>query len=367
MRDVRIVKMADVLVNYSLALHPGDVVLIKGSEIAAPLIHAVYEAAVKAGAYPEVQVELTGLTETFLKEASDDLIKTVSPFNRLAMETFNALLSIRGEANLRSLSGVNPERQAARSKANSDISRTFMQRSASGDLRWCVAQFPTHANAQEANMSLADYEDFVFRACGVLEKDAAGFWRQMHADQERAMNLLSQHDNLRIVGPDTDLSLRVGGRTWINSSGEANLPDGEIFTGPVEDSANGYIRFSFPGIYGGKAIEDIWLRFDKGKVVDARAADGEELLKALLNTDAGASYLGELGIGTNFGITRHTRNMLFDEKIGGTVHLAVGGGYPETGSQNESAIHWDMLCDLREGGEIYGDGKLIYKNGQFLY
>jgi aminopeptidase len=240
-----------------------------------------------------------------------------------------------------------------------------MQRSASGALRWCVAQFPTHADAQEANMSLADYEDFVYGACGLLDDDPVAYWRKIHIEQENAIARLTQCKTLRIIGEDTDLTMQVGGRTWVNSSGEANFPDGEIFTGPVENSANGHIRFSFPGIYAGKVIEDIRLRFEGGKVVEATAAQGQELLQALLATDQGASYLGEIGIGANFGITRHTRNMLFDEKIGGTVHLAVGGGYPETGSKNESAIHWDMLCDLRDGGEIYADGQLIYRSGRF--
>lgn len=367
MRDPRVDKTAEVLTHYSLALKPGDKLLIRGSEATAPLIRAVYREAVKIGAYPEVQVMLSGLNEIFLKEASDELLKVEPPFYSMATRTFDALLSIKGEVNLRSLSGVNPERQAIRSKASSKISQTFMQRSATGDLRWCVVQHPTPADAQEANMSLEDYEDFVYRACGVLEPDPVGFWRKMHQDQEQAVNKLAQFDVLRIVGADTDLSLRVSGRTWVNSSGEANFPDGEVFTGPVEESADGYIRFSFPGIYSGKLIEDIRLRFAQGRVVEAKAAQGQELLQALLATDTGASYLGEIGIGTNFGITKHTKNMLFDEKIGGTVHLALGGGYPETGSKNESAIHWDMLCDLRKDGEIYGDGQLIYKSGRFQF
>lgn len=171
---------------------------------------------------------------------------------------------------------------------------------------------------------------------------------------------------LRIVAPDTDLTLRVGGRKWVSADGHNNFPDGEVFTGPVEDSADGYIRFSFPGIYAGKEIEDIRLEFDRGRVVRATARRGEDLLHALLDSDEGARYLGELGIGTNFEIQRFTRNMLFDEKIGGTIHLAVGAGYPETGSRNKSGVHWDMLCDMRDGGEIWADGRLIYRAGRFL-
>ena len=215
-------------------------------------------------------------------------------------------------------------------------------------------------------MSLAEYAEFVFGAGLMNEDDPVAHWREIDAQQDKICQFLNTRSQLRIVSKDTDISMSIAGRKWINCSGHENFPDGEVFTGPVEDSVNGHIRFSFPGIYAGKEIEDIRLEFKDGKVVKATAAKGEELLQALLDTDAGARYVGEVAVGTNFGIQKFTRNMLFDEKIGGTVHLAIGASYPESGGKNESGIHWDMLCDMREGGEIYADGQLIYKSGKFL-
>lgn len=366
MGDVRVERMAKTLVHYSLELKAGDFFIIRGSEATAPLMRAVYREAIEIGAHPEAMVSLDGIPEIFLKYAGDSQLAFVSPLQKLAMERCDALLSIRGDYNTRSLSGVDPTRQARRSKAMGEVNKIFMERSATGALRWCATQFPTHADAQEANMSLEEYSDFVYDACRLNEEDSVGAWRDVHTHQERLVQVMSQLDTLRIIGEGTDLTLRVGGRTWINCSGRANFPDGEIFTGPVEDSANGHVRFSFPGIYAGKEIEDIQLTFENGRVVNAQAARGEALLQALLASDEGASYLGELGIGTNYNIDRVTRNMLFDEKIGGTVHLAIGAGYPESGSTNTSGVHWDMLCDLRSGGEIHGDGNVIYKDGAFL-
>lgn len=367
MFDPRIERMAQVLVRYSLGLKEGDVFLIRGSDLSAPLIKAVYREALRAGAHPEVWTSVPGLAEIFYREASDAQLEFVSPFLKLATETFDAYLAIRGDYNTRALSGVDPARQAKAAKASSGVMKTYMDRAAAGVFRWCGTQYPTHAQAQEANMSLDEYAEFVFQACRLNEDDPVAAWRAVEEEQSRLIERLRGYDQLRIVGDGTDLTLRVGGRTWVSADGKRNFPDGEIFTGPVEDSANGTIRFSFPGIHAGKEIEDIRLTFEQGKVVKASAARGEELLKALLATDEGAAYLGEIGIGTNYGIERFTKNMLFDEKIGGTVHLAVGAGYPETGSKNKSGIHWDMLCDLRSGGEIYGDGELIYKDGKFLF
>ncbi len=366
MGDVRVERMAKTLVHYSLGLNAGDYFVIRGSEATAPLIKAVYREAITVGAHPEVMVGLDGIPEIFFNDANEAQLEFISPMQKLAMERCDALLSIRGDFNTRSLSGVDPSRQARRSKAMGEVNRIFMKRSAEGSLRWCATQFPTHSDAQEANMSLDEYTDFVYGACRLDLEDPVAAWGAVHAHQQRLVEAMSRFDTLRIVGEGTDLTLGVGGRTWINCSGHHNFPDGEIFTGPIEDSANGHIRFSFPGIYAGKEIEDIRLTFESGRVVKAEAARGEELLQALLASDEGASYLGELGIGTNDNIDRVTRNMLFDEKVGGTVHLAVGAGYPESGSANTSGVHWDMLCDLRRGGEIYGDGTLIYKDGAFV-
>lgn len=359
-------RMAKTLIHYSLEIKKGDKLMIQGGELTAPLIREAYREAVRAGAHVTVLGGIEGLTEIFFQEASDEQLEYISPLYKMVYETFDALLVIRGEHNTRALSGVDPQKQALRSKASASLNKIFLSRAAAGELNWCGTQFPTHASAQDAGMSLSDYEAFVYRACQVDNDDPVAKWRSIHQQQDRIIEAIKGIDTLRIVGEDTDLTLRVKDRKWINASGKHNFPDGEIFTGPIEDSANGHIRFSFPGIVRGRQVEDIRLTFKDGKVVHATAKVGEELLKALINSDPGASYLGEIGIGTNYGIERFTQNILFDEKIGGTIHLAVGSGYPETGSVNESGVHWDMLCDLRNGGEIYGDGALIYKDGKFI-
>ncbi|MEW6047773.1 MAG: aminopeptidase [Bacillota bacterium] len=366
MADPRVSKVAQVLVRYSVSVKPGEPVLIQSSELAAPLVREVYREVLRAGGHPEVFAGLPGLAEVFLKEASDEQLAYVSPVRELTVDRYPVHVHIGAPHNVKELSGVDSKKQAARSRALAPLNNRFMERSARGELRWVYAEYPTQALAQEAGMSLADYEEFVFAACHVNDPDPVAAWRRFHDEQERICQALGKADVLRIVAPDTDLTLRVGGRRWENADGRYNFPDGEVFTGPVEDSATGYIRFSFPGIYAGKEIEDIRLEFDNGKVVKATARRGEDLLHALLDSDEGARYLGELGIGTNFEIQRFTRNMLFDEKIGGTIHLAVGAGYPETGSRNKSGVHWDMLCDMRDGGEIWADGRLIYRAGKFL-
>lgn len=366
MIDPRVTRWAEVLVRYSVEVKPGELVLVEGSDLSAPLITEVYREVLRAGGHPDIAVRLPGLSEILLEEGSDAQIQHVSPLSELAVDKYPVHISIGGPHNVKELAGVDPARQAMRSRARASLNNRFMQRAARGELRWVYTEFPTHALAQEAGMSLRDMEAFVLSACRLDRPDPVTAWREVHDEQERLCRFLERCDVLRIVAADTDLTLRVGGRKWENADGRANFPDGEVFTGPVEDSASGYIRFSFPGIFAGKEIEDIRLTFEKGRVVEASARRGEELLQALLDSDPGARYLGELGIGTNFQIQRFTREMLFDEKIGGTIHLAVGSGYPETGSTNQSGIHWDMLCDMRDGGEIYADGKLVYRSGRFL-
>jgi len=359
-------RMAKTLIHYSLSIQKGDKLLIRGSELAAPLILEAYREAIKAGAHVSVVGSFEGLAEIFYKEASDEQLEFIDPLHKLVYETYDAMLGILGAYNTRALSGIDPSRQAISARASAPLLKTMTDRSAADELKWCATIFPTHASAQDANMSLSEYEEFVYRACHVDEEDPVAKWKSMQEQQDRIIDAIKGIDTLRIVGEDTDLTLRVKGRKWISAAGERNFPDGEIFTGPIEDSANGHIRFSFPGIRSGKEIEDIRLTFQDGKVVESSAKVGEDLLKTLLNSDPGASYLGEIGIGTNYGINRFTRNILFDEKIGGTIHLAVGSAYPETGGKNQSGVHWDMLCDLRRGGEIYGDGDLIYKDGKFV-
>ncbi len=364
--DQRMQKLAYVLINYSLKLKKGEKVAIRGEDVALPLMTECYREAIKAGALPQIAVVHPPVSEILLKQGTDEQLAYVADSDMKLAESVDAGLFFWGTRNTRAQSNIDSDRIRARSKATFGINKIYHSREAEGKYRWCGTQYPTEANAQEANMSLAEYEDFVYGAGMIDSPDPIAHWEKIQKEQDRLCGILNGFKTIRYVSKDTDLSFGVGGRKWINCCGFVNFPDGEVFTGPVEDSAEGTIRFSFPGIYMGKEIEDIRLTFEKGKVVKASASKGEDLLHKLLDTDEGARRIGEVAVGTNFGIQQFTRNMLFDEKIGGTVHVALGFAIPASGGKNESAIHWDMLCDMRNGGEIHGDGKVIYRDGKFL-
>lgn len=364
MPDPRVTKLGKLLVNYSLEIKPGQQLRIIATPIASELTLAVYEEAIKAGAHILTSQILPEAEEIFLKLASDEQLDYVSPVSKLIIETFDASLFIDSSPNQRALSGVDPARMARNARARSELNKTFFQRTARGEFRWCVTLYPCNAFAQDADMSLRDYTEFVYSAGMLNDEDPVAFWRQLGENQNKLVDWLKGHDHVTLKGSNIDLVLSIKDRTFINADGKVNFPDGEIFTGPVEDSANGWVRFRYPAIFMDQEITDIELWFENGKVVKEQASKNQELLTSTLNTDAGSRFLGEWGIGTNFGITRFTKNMLFDEKMGGTIHLAVGSSYPETGGKNESAIHWDMLCDMADS-EILIDGDLFYKNGKF--
>ena len=365
MSDPRVTKLAKIMVHYSLALQPGQQVQIRTHPLAEELTLAVYEEAIQAGAYVFIQNAVPGVDEIFYKHASEAQLDYVSPVRKLITETFDASLSIWTEHNTRALSGIDPRRIARVSKAGAPLRKLFMERAAKKELRWCLTAYPSQAMAQEADMSLADYRDFVFSA-GMLDlEDPVAFWKQTGREQQKWADWLKGHDAVTLKGSNVNLKMSIQERIFIPCDGQLNFPDGEIFTGPVEDSAEGWIRFKYPAIGYGQEVTDIELWFEKGKVVKESATKNQELLTQMLNTDPGARYLGEFGIGTNYGIQRFTKNMLFDEKMGGTIHLAVGNGYPESGSKNESGIHWDMLCDMADA-EIRVDGELFYKDGKIV-
>jgi aminopeptidase len=366
MADARVERLAAVLVRYSTSVQPGDKVVINGTPDAAPLILAIHEEVLKAGGHSQPIIALPGGEEAFYRLASDDQLSFIPPIQKLIVESYDALISIRSEHNTRELNGVDPARQRLRSQAMMPVMRTYMQRGATGELKWCGTQYPTAAYAQEADMSLHDYQNFVYSACYCDQEDPVARWQEVHDVQQRLVDWLEGKRQVKVTGPNADLTLSIEGRTFINSDGHHNMPSGEIFTGPVEDSAEGWVRFTYPAVTSGREVTGIELWFEEGKVVKATAKKNEEFLHQMLDADEGARYLGEFAIGTNYGIQRFTKNILFDEKIGGSFHMAVGAGYPETGSQNESAIHWDMICDMQEGGEIYVDGELFYKKGKFV-
>ncbi|MEW6142566.1 MAG: aminopeptidase [Chloroflexota bacterium] len=366
MMDTRVEKLAELIVNYSSAVRKGDKVLIQGSTLAEPLLKALYARVLQAGGLPFVLSALPNTEELFYKYASDEQLKHVPAPVKLMYETYDVRVVILAETNTRALSGVDPRKMVLNQQARTELMKTFMRRAAAGELRWTLAPFPTNAMAQDAEMSLSDYEDFVYGACLPDLNDPVGYWRSFSTWQQHIIDWLKGKSQVHIISPNTDLKLSIAGRTFINSDGHHNLPDGEIFTGPVEDSIEGHVSFTYPTIYGGREVTGVQLRFEKGKVVKASAEKNQDFLLKTLDTDAGARYVGEFAIGTSKGITRFTREILFDEKIDGSFHMALGASYPETGGKNESAIHWDMICDLRQGGEIRVDGELLYRDGKFV-
>jgi len=251
-------------------------------------------------------------------------------------------------------------------KSGAPLTKIFMERSAREELHWVGCMYPTFASAQDAGMSLTNYESFVFSACKLDSKNPVAKWKKVSKFNARLINYLRRKKKIRIVADETDLTYNVAGRKWINCDGAANFPDGEVFTAPIEDSAEGHIRFTFPAVFGGREVEDVRIEFKNGKAFKATASRGGSFMNAMLDSDRGARYLGEVAIGTNYDIKNFSKNTLFDEKIGGTIHMALGAAYPETGGKNKSGLHWDMVCDLRKGGEIYADGELFYRNGKFL-
>jgi len=365
MTDQRVTRLAKVLVQYSMGIQPGWKLVNRTSPLGEELALAVYIEALKAGANVINEIELPGAGEAFYKYATDEQLDWVSPVRRLTTETFDASLYIDATDNTRTLSGIDPNRKVRARKAGAALSKLFLERAARGEMHWCYTAFPTQAAAQEADMSLTDYQDFVYKA-GLLElDDPVVGWQAERELQLKVVRWLAGKDKVVLKGENIDLSFSVKGRTFEPCAGEMNFPDGEIFTGPVEGSAQGWVRFRYPAIYEGQEVNDVELRFENGRCVQEKASKGQELLTSLLNSDAGARYLGEWGIGTNYGIQRFTKNMLFDEKMGGTIHLALGAGYPETGSVNDSGIHWDMLCDMAQS-EVRVDGELFYKDGKIV-
>jgi aminopeptidase len=366
MSDPRVERLADLLVDYSLGLTEGQVLRIDSLDAGSPLVFALYGRALRAGALPYTNVGLSGLGETLLRHGSEEQLTYLSPIQWEEIEQLDALVTIWSESNTRALSRIEPDRHAAYIAAQRKLSNRRWERISSGEMSWCGTLFPTNAHAQEAEMSLAEYEDFVFAACHVHEEDPASHWRSVSTHLSARATELGARRELRIVGPDTDLRLAVAGRTWLAADGRYNMPDGEVFTSPIETETEGEIRYTFPALYHGREVVDVRLRFEAGRVVRAQASRGNDYLQSLLEMDAGARVLGEVAFGLNYEIDRFTRNILFDEKIGGTMHLALGSGFPQAGGQNTSGLHWDMICDLRDEGEVYADGELIWKAGRFL-
>ena len=360
MLDSRVCKLAHLLVNYSLTVKPGEKFLIDTDRLGEPLALEVYRAGMQAGAHVTMKVSFPQASEIFYKYGSDAQIEYVPPIMSV-YQTYDRILSIFASQNTRSLSGTDPAKRAKWLKANKTWFKLMNNREGLGE--WCSTLFPTHAAAQQANMSLEEFEDFVFHAGMLDQADPIAGWTALGAKMQRLADWLNVRDKVVIKGSDVDLQLSVKGRIFRAADGKANFPDGEVSTSPIEDSANGWIRFRYPAIVMGQEVTNIQMWFEDGKVVKETADKGQAALTALLNTDAGSRYLGEFAVGTNYNVTRRTGNMLFDEKMGGTIHVALGEGFALRGGKNESGLHWDILCDMQES-EITVDGELFYCNGK---
>jgi aminopeptidase len=358
-------KYAQVLINYSLDVHKGHKLLIVSSYLAEPLVRECYKEAIKAGAFPELQISINGTDKAFFDYASKEQLEYVSPLKKHVYENYDRLLHIEALFNPKELQNVDPAKKQIANASKAGLNKIFMQRSAQETLKWTLCVFPTNAMAQESGMSISEYEDFVYNACYLYEDDPKAKWESLKDEQQRIVDFLNSKKQMRFVGEGTDITFSTAGKTWINSGGTTNMPSGEIFTAPGETSVNGKIRFSYPGIYMGQEIEDISLEVKDGLVVGWNALKGKQLLDKIMEIP-GARRFGEAAIGTNYSIKKFTRNMLFDEKIGGTIHMALGAAYPESGGTNESSVHWDLLADMHANGKIYADEQLIYKDGKFI-
>lgn len=360
-------KYADVLVNYSVKVKKGDLVVIKSeTHLAEPLIKEIYKLILKNGANPIVRCGIPSLSEIFIKNANDEQLEFIDEISKLEYDKVDKVISIGCPLNVKSMANSDSDKMAKRSKATRSLSQTLLKRSEAGELNWVIADFPTQALAQEAKMSLDEYTDFIIQSCYLDLENPTQKWLEIGAEQNRIANILNGTKILHITGEKTDITFNVENRKWISCDGLNNFPDGEIFTSPVEDSANGEIYFDFPAIYRGNMSHKIHLTLENGKVVKSSAEVGEDFLNSMLDMDEGSRFVGEIAIGTNERIKKVTGNILFDEKIGGSIHMALGASYPETGGVNVSGLHWDIIKNMQVNSSIYADDKLIYKDGKFV-
>jgi len=361
-------KLAQILVDHSSKVGPGDRVAIETTTNAQGLVREIYQLVLQRGGYPHILLNLPEQEKILFEYANDEQLTFTPSFQKLVTEQFEVYIRVRADLDPRLLSDVPGSKQALRQKGMALVRNTMLQRGATNALRWVLSQIPTEGYATEAGMSMDEYSDFAFSACHADENtpDPVAYWENIRKQQLKMIESIEGHNQVRLKGANVDLSLSIKGRKFNNSYGLHNMPDGEIYTGPVEDSASGWVKFTYPAIYQGQMVEGVELQFEKGRVISAKAKMGEQLLLAMIASDEGSHYLGEFAIGTNYEINRFTRNILFDEKLGGTFHVALGAGYPETGSRNTSTIHWDMICDMRHDSEIQVDGVSIYRDGRFI-
>lgn len=359
-------KYAALLVNYCLEVKEGEKLYINTSTLAEPLVREVFREATRQGAHVHTNFSFMGQNRIFMEEANDLQLTYVSPFFKQVVEEFDCYLYIRAPFNLREDQNISPDKSQIRGAAMKDINNTYFARTATRELKRNLCQFPTLASAQQAGMSLEEYQKFVFGACNLFDEDPTQSWLNRRADQQEIVDLLNGRETVRYRGEGIDISFSTKGRTWINSDGQTNMPSGEVYTSPVEDSVNGTIHFSYPGLYGGHEVEGVTLWVKDGYIEKWEATRGKDFLDQIFSRK-GTRRFGEAAVGTNYNINRMTKNILFDEKIGGTVHMAIGQSYLQCGGKNESSVHWDMITDMTKGGEIFADGEKIYQDGHFTF
>lgn len=358
-------RYARLLVEYCLSLEPGQKLLIRSTLLAEPLVREVCKHAWRTGAHVEVQLDFQGQNALFFQEATGDQLRYLSVMTEQAFRHFDAYLYIRAPYNLFEDQGLDADKLAIRQEAAREINQVYAERTANRSLKRNLCQYPTDAAAQMAGMSLTDYRKFVYNACKLDADDPVAAWLEVRRMQQGVVDVLNKATHVHYKGPDIDIQFQTQGRVWINSDGQTNMPSGEVYTSPVEDSVEGMVRFSLPALYMGHELEGVTLWVEKGEVVKWEASRGQDFLDKVFQMP-GAKRFGEAAIGTNYGINRFTKNILFDEKIGGTIHLALGQSYLQTGGKNESAVHWDLITDMTQGGAIFADGEKIYENGHFL-
>jgi aminopeptidase len=364
--DSILTKYAQLLVRYCLSLREGERLYVNSTTLAEPLVREVWREALRAGAVVEVELAFREKSRIMYAEASDAHLGYVSPAYKQAMEEFDAYLHILAPFNLREDQNVDGARAAIRREATKGLASAYSERTATRALKRNLCQFPTLANAQEAAMSLEEYEQFVYNACRLNEDDPAAAWLEVRRSQQHIVDFLNTKKTVRYEGNGIDIRFSTKGRTWINSDGQTNMPSGEVYTSPVEESVQGTVHFTYPVVHSGHMVEGVTLWVKDGLVERWEAKSGKALLDEVFANVAGSRHFGEAAIGTNYRIDRFTKNILFDEKIGGSVHMALGQSYLQAGGRNQSAIHWDLIADMKNGGRIYADDELIYESGKFL-
>ncbi len=358
-------KYAQLLVCYCLQVQPGEQVYIKSTTLAEELLKYVHDEVLLAGGLPYFSLEIANTADSFYNLSNKEQLSHINALEEVALKHFDCYLVIRAPFNLRAIQHCDQEKINVYNQARQGLNAIYFERTGNGSLKRCLCQFPTNASAQEAGMSLNDYENFVYKACGLFEDNAIEYWQNIGKKQQKIVDYLNTKQDIRFVGPDTDIQFSTAGRTWINSDGKNNMPSGEVFTAPVENSVNGHIHFSYPTIYRGQEVENIRLTVSNGYIESWSASKGQEILDTIFKIE-GTRHFGEAAIGTNYNIQRITKNILFDEKIGGSIHMAIGQSYKQCGGKNESTIHWDMITDMKKGGQIYADDELFYEDGQII-